>query len=89
MPACALIIVKFVFESFQGILSMPKSFVDYLSTHYKFHSEDPLEFYAVPPGSLIVDVSIMMIGLLSNMKRKLMVLLSFVLFVPNVSARAD
>ena len=89
MPACASIFVRVFLDPLQGRFSITKSFVDYLSTHYKFHSEDPLEFYAVPPGSLIVDVSIMMIGLLSNMKRTLMVLLSFVLFVPNVSARAD
>ena len=33
---------------------------------YKLHPKDPLEFDAVPLGSLIEDVPIMIIGLISN-----------------------
>ena len=61
---------------------MPKIFLGYFPPPYKLHHEYPLEFDAVPLGRLIAEFPRMMFAFLRNMKRKLMVGVAFVLFVP-------
>ena len=53
---------------------------------YKLNPKDPLEVDSVPPGRLIAEFPRMMSGLMRNMKRKLMVGVAFVLFVPNATS---
>ena len=57
------------------------------SPTYRFHPEDSPEVYAVPLGSLIEDVPIMMLSFIRNMKIKLVVGEVFVLFLHTESSR--
>ena len=66
---------------------MPKSFVDLPPPTYKLHTKDPREFDAVTLGRLIAEFPRVMFALLRNMKRKLVVGVAFVLFVPTAIAR--
>ena len=47
---------------------------------YELHPKDPLEFYTVTFGHFIAGVTRMIFGLLSKMKRKMIVVEAFVLF---------
>ena len=65
----------------------PKSFVDPPPPPYKLHQKDPLEVEYTPIGNLVAEFTRMMFDLLSNMDRKLMAEVSFVLFAPTVEDR--
>ena len=83
MSACASIFVKVFYNPFQGIFSTPKIFVDSpLPPTYNLLPEYPLVVDAVPFGSLIAEFPRTMFSLSRNTKRKLMVGVAFVLFVP-------
>ena len=65
---------------------MPKSFVDpHPFPAYNFYPEDPPEADPVPLGSFILDVPIMVLGLIRNIKRELMSGVDSVLFFPTES----
>ena len=65
----------------QGRFSTPKSFLDYPPPTYKLYPEDLLEVDDVPLGLLVAELSRIMFTLLRNIKRKLMIVVAFVLFV--------
>ena len=88
MSACATVFVKTINPS-KVDLSFPRDFGFSPSLICKFHPKYSPQVDTIPIGSLIVDVSIIMIGMLKNTKRKLMVGLAFTMFVPTASECYD
>ena len=83
MHACASIFVKVFFQIPDKVdLALPRALLILSPPKYKLYTEDPLEVCSVPPGLLMAEFPRMMFALLRNMKRKFVVRVAFVLFVP-------
>ena len=87
MPACYSILWKFLFQNpAKEYLAWPRDFVLSTPPTNKLHPEYPQKVDPITLGILIVDVPNIILDLIRNIKKILMIGVTFVRFVTNSSA---